>query len=49
MKLVLTIASEDQSHAILDALKTAEYRVTVISTTGGFLRKGNTTLLLERI
>ncbi len=46
MKLVLAIVPEKQSHAILNALMTAQYRATVISTTGGFLRKGSTTLLL---
>jgi uncharacterized protein YaaQ len=46
MKLILAIVSSDDSRDVLDRLTKAGYRATVISTTGGFLREGNTTLLL---
>ena len=46
MKLMVAITPEDVSHVILAALNEAQYRATLISTTGGFLRKGNATLLI---
>lgn len=46
MKLVIAIVPQEHSDAILDALMAAEYRATHISTTGGFLRRGNATLLI---
>ena len=46
MKLVIAIVPQEHSDAILDALMAAEYRATRISTTGGFWRKGNATLLI---
>jgi len=46
MKLVVAIVSQEYSDFVLDALTGAEYRATRISTTGGFWRKGNATLLI---
>jgi uncharacterized protein YaaQ len=46
MKLMVAITPEDVAHAILHVLNEAQYRATLISTTGGFLRKGNATLLI---
>jgi uncharacterized protein YaaQ len=46
MKMVIAIVPEKHSYEILDALVEAQYRATLISTTGGFLRKGNATLLI---
>ncbi len=46
MKLILAIVSEQCSSEILDTLIKVQYRATLISTTGGFLRKGNATLLI---
>lgn len=46
MKLVIAIVPQEHSDSILDALMAAEYRATRISTTGGFWRKGNATLLI---
>jgi uncharacterized protein YaaQ len=46
MKMVIAIVPEKHSSEILDALVEAQYRATLISTTGGFLRKGNATLLI---
>ena len=46
MKLVVAIVSQEYSDFVLDALTGAEYRATRISTSGGFWRKGNATLLI---
>jgi uncharacterized protein YaaQ len=46
MKLVVAIVSQEYSDFVLDALTRAEYRATRISTSGGFWRKGNATLLI---
>ena len=46
MKLILAVVSSDDARDVLDRLTKVGYRATVISTTGGFLREGNTTLLL---
>ena len=46
MKLVLAIVPEEQANGIMDVLVTAHYSATLISTTGGLLRKGNATLLI---
>ncbi len=43
MKLLMAIVSSDDSRDVLDKLTKAGFRATVISTTGGFLREGNTT------
>lgn len=46
MKLIMAIFSSDDSREVLDSLTKAGFRATVISTTGGFLREGNTTIFL---
>ena len=46
MKLVIAIVPQEYSDSVLDALMAAEYRATRISTTGGFFRRGNATLLV---
>ena len=46
MKLLITIVHERDSGRISDSLLTAGYKFTKISTTGGFLRNGNATLLV---
>ena len=46
IKLILAIVPEELADGILDALVEAQYRATLISTMGGFLRKGNATLLI---
>ena len=46
MKLVIAIVPHEYSDSVLDALMAAEYRATRISTTGGFFRRGNATLLI---
>jgi len=46
MKLILSIVNRDDSNALVDSLMRRGYRATVISTTGGFLREGNATILI---
>lgn len=45
MKLILCIVQDEDSSEVIDALTEAEYRVTKLATTGGFLKSGNTTLM----
>ncbi len=46
MKLVMAIVQKDDAGTLSDALRENNYASTVISTTGGFLREGNTTILV---
>ena len=46
MKLIIAIMSNDDSPAVSSALTNENYSVTRLATTGGFLRAGNTTLLV---
>ena len=46
MKLVLAIVSNDDSSSVSSALNKENYQVTRLATTGGFLRAGNTTLIV---
>lgn len=46
MKLIMAIISSDDSREVLERLTQAGFRATVIGTTGGFLREGNTTIFL---
>ena len=46
MKLILAIISTDDTKACISALNKASFHVTRLATTGGFLRAGNTTLLV---
>ena len=46
MKLILAIMSNDDSPAVSSALTKENYQVTRLATTGGFLRAGNTTLII---
>lgn len=46
MNLVLAILQSDDADPVTRALVTAGFRVTRISTAGGFLRRGNVTLLV---
>ncbi len=46
MNLVCAIVPHAIVKQILDALTTAGYRATRVSTTGGFLHHGNSTLLI---
>ena len=46
MKLVMSIVHSDDARPLIDALMQGGYRATMISTTGGFLREGNATILV---
>lgn len=46
MKLVLAIVNNDDSAIVASALTNSGFIVTKLSTTGGFLMVGNTTLLI---
>lgn len=46
MKLVLAIVHSDDATPIANALLAANHRLTRINTAGGFLRRGNVTLLI---
>jgi len=46
MKMIIVIAKDHDADALTQALTSAEYRVTRIASTGGFLRSGVATLLL---
>lgn len=46
IKLIIAIVEDEDSMDLIDALTDGEYRVTKLATTGGFLKSGNTTLIL---
>lgn len=46
MKLILAIMSNDDSPTVSNALTKEQFQVTRLATTGGFLRSGNTTLIV---
>lgn len=46
MKLMITVVQQADAGRVLDALTAADYRATQLSTSGGFLRARNTTLLI---
>ena len=45
MKLVMSIVNNDDARGLSQALVREGYRATMVGTTGGFLRMGNTTIL----
>ncbi|HMQ31121.1 MAG TPA: cyclic-di-AMP receptor [Chloroflexaceae bacterium] len=47
MKLILAIVQHQDSGTLVDALTEQGYRVTRLSSQGGFLREGNVTLMLS--
>jgi uncharacterized protein YaaQ len=46
LKLMIAVVSNEDVRTLLSALIDAGYRATKLASSGGFLRKGNTTLLL---
>ncbi|HBG00773.1 MAG TPA: hypothetical protein DDW87_04255 [Firmicutes bacterium] len=46
MKLLVTIVQDHDVAALLEALVEHDFRATKLASTGGFLRLGNTTLLI---
>lgn len=45
MKLILAIVSNDDANNLIKALSKAKYQTTKLATTGGFLSKGNSTII----
>ncbi|MCX8131963.1 MAG: cyclic-di-AMP receptor [Clostridia bacterium] len=46
MKLIFAIVHDEDAGRVTDTLNSAEFSVTKLCSTGGFLRAGNTTLLI---
>lgn len=46
MKLIIAIINSDDSHKVIGEITKAGFYATKLSTTGGFLRTGNLTLLM---
>lgn len=46
MKLIIAIVHSDDSNRLISALNEKKFSVTKLATTGGFLRAGNTTLMI---
>ena len=46
VKLVIAIVRDIDAGAVIEQLVTHHYRVTRVASTGGFLRRGNITLLI---
>ena len=46
MKMIIAILKDDDTDAVLQALTSGGLRVTRVASTGGFFRKGSTTLLI---
>ena len=46
MKLIIAIVQDEDASRLISSLMNEGYRATKLATTGGFLRSGNTTLLL---
>lgn len=45
-RLIIALLREANSEEVLNALLDADYRVTRIAATGGFMRRGNSTLMI---
>ena len=46
MKLILAIVRDSDDRPVIDKLIANSFRVTRVASTGGFLRRGNATLLI---
>lgn len=46
MKMILAVVQNVDADTVIDALLDAGHRTTRLASTGGFLREGNTTLLV---
>lgn len=46
MKLIIAIIRDEECEKVLQSLLQEEFRVTRIASTGGFLRRGKTTLMI---
>ncbi len=46
MKLIIAIVNDEDALDLLDELTEKNFRVTKLASTGGFLRSGNTTMMI---
>ena len=46
MKLIIAVVQNKDADEVVDALVAADYRATRFASTGGFLRRGNTTIMI---
>ncbi|RCW63073.1 cyclic-di-AMP receptor [Saliterribacillus persicus] len=46
MKLIMAVVQDKDSNRLVDALGDQDYKTTKLSSTGGFLKEGNTTLMI---
>ena len=46
MKLIIAIVNDEDAIDVIELLNEKGYRVTKLATTGGFLKSGNTTLMI---
>ena len=46
MKLIIAIVQDEDAVNLIDTVTEEGYRVTKLATTGGFMKSGNTTLLI---
>lgn len=46
MKLIIAVVQNDDANDVVDALLEAEFRTTRLASTGGFLRRGHTTMMI---
>lgn len=46
MKLIIAVIQDKDSNRLINALSESNFQATKLATTGGFLREGNTTLMI---
>lgn len=46
MKLVVAVIHDEDSHELMEKLSKKGYNITKLASTGGFLKTGNTTLMI---
>ncbi|SDK59704.1 cyclic-di-AMP receptor [Sediminibacillus albus] len=46
MKLIIAVVQDKDTNRVTDALGEGNYKTTKLSSTGGFLKEGNTTLMI---
>ncbi|RDY66432.1 MULTISPECIES: cyclic-di-AMP receptor [Halobacillus] len=46
MKMIIAVVQDKDSNRLTDALAENDFKTTKLSTTGGFLREGNTTFMI---
>lgn len=46
MKLIIAVVQDKDTNRLVDALSEEKFQTTKLATTGGFLKEGNTTLMI---